>query len=361
MDFGLSSEQQMLRATVDQFLQKNCSMAQIREVANAGLNTRDALTTGFHGLGLSGIMVPEAFDGLGLSLLDAAVVSEALGTAVAPIPFAARAVLAPIAFGLAGSPEQKNHWLPRVARGEARFSVAITELVNRRDGAGIHCFNGRLQGSALFALDSEGANAYIVADQEGRLHIVADDAAGFEKVNLKTIDVTRSVSELRFDSVVAEPFGADDGSAGRWLIAAGRVLLAADSVGAADAMIAKAVAYAGERKQFDRVIGSFQAVKHMCAEMAARQEPCRSLVWYAAHSFDTIPAEAQLMACFAKSHVGEVGRFVARTATEVHGGMGFTDLLGLHYWFKRIGFDRQILGGPEIVRSEAGAMQGWNA
>jgi alkylation response protein AidB-like acyl-CoA dehydrogenase len=72
-----------------------------------------------------------------------------------------------------------------------------------------------------------------------------------------------------------------------------------------------------------------------------------------------VPEEALLMACHAKSHTGEVGRFVARTATEVHGGMGFTDLLGLHYWFKRIGFDRQLLGGPEIVRAEAAALQGW--
>ena len=107
------------------------------------------------------------------------------------------------------------------------------------------------------------------------------------------------------------------------------------------------------------MIGSFQAVKHMCAEMAARHEPCRSLVWYAAHAFDATPDEASLVACHAKSHTGEVHRFVARTSTEVHGGMGFTDLLGLHFWFKRIGFDRQVLGGPEAVRAEAAALQGW--
>jgi alkylation response protein AidB-like acyl-CoA dehydrogenase len=106
----------------------------------------------------------------------------------------------------------------------------------------------------------------------------------------------------------------------------------------------------------------FQAVKHMCAEMAARHEPCRSLVWYAAHAFDAMPAGCiELVACHAKSHTLEVGRFVARTSTEVHGGMGFTDLLGLHYWFKRIGLDRQLLGGPELVRNEAARVQGWIA
>ena len=126
-------------------------------------------------------------------------------------------------------------------------------------------------------------------------------------------------------------------------------------------MINKAVAYAGERMQFGRVIGSFQAVKHMCAEMAAKLEPCRSLVWYAAHALDEGLGDARVAACHAKSHLSEVGRFVARTSTEVHGGMGFTDLLGLHYWFKRIGFDRQILGGPEQVRLEAARLQGWAA
>ena len=93
--------------------------------------------------------------------------------------------------------------------------------------------------------------------------------------------------------------------------------------------------------------------------MAARHEPCRALVWYAAHAFDAVPEEAALVACHAKSHTGEVHRFVARTSTEVHGGMGFTDLLGLHYWFKRIGFDRLVLGGPEKVRSDAAQLQGW--
>jgi alkylation response protein AidB-like acyl-CoA dehydrogenase len=124
-------------------------------------------------------------------------------------------------------------------------------------------------------------------------------------------------------------------------------------------MLEKAVEYAKTRDQFNRPIASFQAVKHMCAEMAAKLEPCRSMVWYAAYAQDQVPEEAALMACLAKSHLSEVGKFVARTSTEVHGGMGFTDLLGLHYWFKRIGANRQLLGGPEKLRAEAAELQGW--
>ena len=104
-------------------------------------------------------------------------------------------------------------------------------------------------------------------------------------------------------------------------------------------------------------IGSFQAVKHMCAQMSAHLEPCYSMVWYAAHCQNNIPEEATLMSCHTKAHVSEVATAVAKTATEVHGSMGFTDLLGLHYWCKRIGLNRQILGGPELVREEAANIQ----
>ncbi|MDO7836831.1 Acyl-CoA dehydrogenase [Sphingomonas sp. OV641] len=359
MDFGLSPEQRMLRDAVDRLLREHCPLDHVREVAEGGHAVSAAVVAALSELGLSGIMVPEEHGGLGLGLLDALVVAEALGAAVAPVPFVARCVLAPLALRLAGTPAQQARWLPRIADGSARFGVGLTEVVNRRDGGGVTAADGTLSGSALFVLDSADADAFVIADQGGQLHLVAGEADGLERLPLSTIDLTRSVGELRLDGVAAEPLGEDDGGTANRLVAAGRVLLAADSVGAGDVMIARAVDYAGEREQFGRVIGSFQAVKHMCAEMAARLEPCRSLVWYAAHAFDAVPDEALLMACHAKSHTGEVGRFVARTATEVHGGMGFTDLLGLHYWFKRIGFDRQLLGGPEIVRAEAAALQGW--
>jgi alkylation response protein AidB-like acyl-CoA dehydrogenase len=151
--------------------------------------------------------------------------------------------------------------------------------------------------------------------------------------------------------------GSTDVAVARGLIDVGRVMLAADTLGAAQNMLEQAVAYAKTREQFDRPIASFQAVKHMCAEMAASLEPCRALVWYAGHALDALPAEAPLTACHAKAHLSEVGKQVAKTATEVHGGMGFTDLVGLHYWFKRIGFNRQMLGGPEAVRAEAARLQ----
>ena len=123
-------------------------------------------------------------------------------------------------------------------------------------------------------------------------------------------------------------------------------------------MLDQALAYAGLREQFGRVVGSFQAVKHLCAEMAAELEPTRTFVWTSGHAFSQDADEAYLLSCQLKAHIAEVGQFVAKTATEVHGGIGFTDLLGLHYWFKRIGMNRQLLGSPEWLRRQAAIHQG---
>ena len=138
---------------------------------------------------------------------------------------------------------------------------------------------------------------------------------------------------------------------------AGRVVLAADTLGAAQHMFDQALAFVKQRSQFNRVIGSFQAVKHQFADMVTMLEPCRAMVWYAAYAQDALPDEARLTALQTKAHLGDVGRDIARMATEAHGGMGFTDLLGLHYWFKRISFNRQMLGSAGTLprRSRAPA------
>jgi len=311
-------------------------------------------------MGAPGILIPEQQGGLGLTLLDAALAAEILGAHVAPTPLLGSAVLAPVALLGAGSPAQQSAWLPKLAAGEALASVAIAEVISgARDGAGVTARDGKLNGQALFVVDGARAEIVIIADTVGGLHLVASDAPGVEWSDLTSIDRTRRLRELRLRDTPAEPLSSGDAAATLVRMRdAGWVMLAADMLGASQLMLERAVTYAGERRQFGRLIGSFQAVKHLCAEMAAELEPCRALVWYAAYAWDAVPAEASLTAAHAKAHLAEVSRFVARTATEVHGGIGMTDLLGLHYWFKRVGVDRQLLGGPERVRHLAAAMQG---
>lgn len=363
MEFGLSEDQRLLQESIGRTLEKVSPLERVRKAADEHAAYAGDVWQALAGLGVAGMLIAEEHGGMGMGLLDAALASEMLGRHVAPAPFVATAIMAPLALAGAGSKAQQAAWLPKLASGIAIAGVAVSErAAGAREGAGVAASGGRLTGTALFALDAAGADIFIVADKTGGLHLVKGDAKGLTRVALTSIDLTRPLGELRFDNVEAEPLNAGDaGAALKRMIDAGRVMLAADTLGAGWAMIEKAVAYAGERKQFGRVIGSFQAVKHMCAEMAAELEPCRSLVWYAAHAFDTMPDEASLMAAHAKALTSETGRFVARTATEVHGGMGFTDLVGLHYWFKRIGLNRQLLGSPERVRHEAAVMQGWAA
>lgn len=361
MEFALSEEQRMLQDTVGRFLADASELDIVRKSAEAHEAYSKAIWSGFAELGVAGILIPEEHGGLGLGMLEAALMSEMTGRHVAPIPFVGTAVMAPLALALGGSDEQKAAWLPRLASGEIVAGVAVTETIGARDGAGVSAQGDVLSGSALFVIDGPGADIFIVADEEGALFLVAASAEGLERIDLTTIDLTRPVSELRFENVTAERLPNSGPAVVKQIIDAGRTMVAADTLGASQMMIEKAVDYAKERKQFGRVIGSFQAVKHLCAEMAAELEPCRSLVWYAAYAQDAIPQEGSLMSCHAKAHLSEVGRFVARTSTEVHGGMGFTDLVGLHYWFKRIGLDRQLLGGPERVREEAARLQGWAA
>jgi alkylation response protein AidB-like acyl-CoA dehydrogenase len=236
--------------------------------------------------------------------------------------------------------------------GEARIGLALAESVGARAGAGVTAQNGRLSGKALAVQDAGMADAFIVATGRDSLWMVDSGAAGLSRTPMTSIDRTRALAELKFDEVEAEPISGDAALVQR-AVDLVRTGLASDTIGACDAMVLQAVEYSKVREQFDRVIGSFQGVKHSLADMVTALEPARALAWYAAHAQTAMPDEAHRVACHAKAHTGEVGRMIARFTTEVFGGMGFTDDLGLHYWFKRIGVDRQLLGSPEQVRAEA--------
>lgn len=310
---------------------------------------------------MSGLVIPEEYGGLGLNMLFATVVSAALGSGTAPVPFAGSYIMAPLAINLAGDDAQKNMWLPKIAGGECVIGVGISEYVGAREDAGIEFSNGKLSGRSLFLIDGKNADGYLLANKSGELFLLDSSNPGIEITELVTVDKTRVSVELVMENVEAEVLpGSNDKTVIEKVLDAGRLMIAADTVGAAQVMLNKSVAYSLERKQFGRLIGSFQAVKHMCAEMAAELEPCHSMIWHAAHCQDNVPEEARLMACQTKAHVSEVGKQVSKTATEVHGGMGFTDELGLHYWFKRIGLNRQLLGSPELIREEAGRLQGFD-
>ncbi len=352
MEFGLSEEQVLLQDSVNRFLVDRAPLDRVRKFAG-DQDRADDIWGGLCELGISALMIAEDKGGVGLSCMEAAIVAEALGFHTTPAPFLGTAVMAPVALMAAN---KREDILRAIAAGEHRVGIAFGEAIAARADAGISWDGKALNGKALFVIDYD-ADSYLVAIPGKKLILVNSNTKGLTGRALETVDRTRKFGELKFDNCAAELI-SEDSDVFQKTLDAGRVMLAADTLGAAQNMLDQAVAYSKQRHQFNRPIGSFQAVKHMCAEMVAGLEPCRSLVWYAAHALDNVPNEATLTACHAKAHLAETGQFVAKTSTEVHGGMGFTDLLGLHYWFKRIGVNRQLLGAPEIVREEAAQAQG---
>ena len=361
MDFGLSDEQKLLVRTVRDFLADSVPIERVRALREAGCpNDRD-LWCGFAELGLAGVLVPESLGGSGLGMLDAALVSEALGHAATPSPFLSTAVIAATALSRVadsrGAPAAEK-MLGDIASGDAVFGAAITELFSVREGAGVRIESGRLHGKSMMALDACTADWILVCTPAGQIAVVSRTAPGVTTTRLAMTDATRCASEVVWEGAEAELVieGADRAIARA--LQAGRVALAADNFGAGESMIERAVAYAQTRQQFGRTIGSFQAVKHMCAEMVAELEPARALIWYAAHAFDALPEESALIAVHALAHTSEIGRDIASVSTQVHGGIGWTDEQNLHFWFKRLGSGRHLLGGPEALRERAAAIQG---
>ena len=357
MDFGLSEDQELLDQTVRRFLEERLPIARVREVVESGDGIDRGAWQALAELGVAGALVPETFGGAGLALLDAAVVATALGHGAAPLPFVGSAVLATLLLRDVADGELQTRWLPALAGGGARMGVAAAERVEARQDAGVAEDADGLSGTALFVLDGQGADAYWVLCGDDA-HFVRAGAPGLGVKPLPTIDRTRWLVELDLRDVVPDASFRGVGAAIDRVLDAGRVVLAADILGSCDRALSLSVDYALARKQFGRPIATFQAVKHMCAEMAAAIEPARSLVWYAAHAWDALPAEAALTATLCKAHLSEVGHDVMRTATQVHGGIGFTDACDLQFWFKREGLSRQLLGGPGWLRAHAAALQG---
>lgn len=363
MEFGLSNDQRLLQEAVSQFLAAEAKLDVIQRAVEGGDDLLAPMRMGLSELGLNALLIPEDEGGLGLGFFEAALVQQMLGRFVVPIDMSGN-VLAALVFRRMRDTAARSAWFRKLATGEAVLGLALSAPPAARCGAsGVQSRGEALHGSVPFAQLPVGATHLLVVDEAGCSWVADIASEGLLITPLETIDRTRSFASLTLEGIVAERIVTEPGGgdlAGE-LLAFIRILIAADTLGAAERMIEAAVQYSLERKQFGVPIASFQAVKHMCAEMAARVEPCKALLWHAAFVAASGMPEGPVMACLAKSHLSDVGRFVARTSTEVHGGMGFTDALGLHLWFKRIGMNRQLFGGPEFLRAEAARMQGWTS
>lgn len=355
MKFDLDEQQRGFQQAATDYLAAECPMT--RALAPHDHGRADlGVWKGLMALGIGGIVVPQEHGGLGLGLLDLAVVAEVVGRYAAPGPFTEHA-LATLAIVLAGSDAQRLRWLPALASGEVLGTVAFAE--------GKGCWlpehwtvsaDGGLLGRKDYVLHGAEAGLAVVGLAGGRLGLVELPSAGTTVTPVACTDGGKQMATLMFDGAECDPLPGD---AARALLDAGLVLLAADAFGGASHCVAASVEYAKLREQFGQPIGMFQAVKHQLADMALMVEPNVGLYWYAAHAFDTDPAAAPLAAALAKSLLCENYPQVARRMIEAHGGIGYTWEFGAHVWLKRALFNQAWMGTPRQHRARAAQLAGW--
>jgi alkylation response protein AidB-like acyl-CoA dehydrogenase len=358
MNFDLSEEQEMLQETVKQYLENECPASRLREIFDGDVGMDEKLWQGMAEMGLAGLHLPEEYGGGGLEVLDLAIVSEAQGYTACPGPFLGHA-LAGLAIAAAGSDEQKQRWLPKLATGDAVGTIALAEEA----GAWLPDQwtlepGDSISGTKNHVLFADQADLLVVGVQGGGLALVEREARGVEIKSLEGADRTRRLHQVTFAETPAEELpGGEDSSP--QLRDTALVLLAADAFGGASRLVEMSVEYAKTREQFGVTIGHFQALKHQLANMAVEVEPMRSLYWYAAHAQDHVPDDAERTAAIAKAHITDRYMQVARDAVEAHGGIGFTWECDVQIWFKRAMFDRAYLGTPAVHRERSAVLAGW--
>ena len=355
MNFDLTPEQLALQDAVDRFCEGELDAGRLLGIVDSEEGFDVALWRGLAGIGVTGILVPEAYGGVGLGMLEAAVVAECLGWHAAPGPFLGH-TLATMAIAEGGSRDQQERWLPALASGELLGTIAFGEADNLWEIDRWALAGGdTVSGGKYNVLYPDQADLVVTGAAGGELMLVTRSRDNQAVTSLPCLDATRRVAHISFDGSAAAPLGV---AAGR-VRDAGLVLLAADAFGGARRCLDMAVNHAMNREQFGRQIGCFQALKHQLADMAVEIEPARGLYWYAAHALDAVPEDAERAAAIAKAHITDRFLDVARRAVEAHGGIGYTWEYPLHIWLKRAIFDRAYLGGPSLHRQRSAQLAGW--
>jgi alkylation response protein AidB-like acyl-CoA dehydrogenase len=330
LNFDFTDDQQAIKRTAKDFLASRYKAEQVRELAESG-SYDDALWSEISELGWPGIFIPEEHGGQDLGVVELVIVMEELGYALAPSPFFSNAA-AGLAILHGGSEEQKQRWLPGIAAGEQRGTVGVVA-----------------NGEAALVPDADSAAVIVLVDGESATLVEAGDA---EIEPRATIDSTRRFASVRAD--VGDPL-AGDFSAG---IDRAETSLAGELVGIAQRAMEMAVEYAKDRKQFDRPIGSYQAVSHRCAQMLLEVESSRSAAYYAGWASDYEPESAALAASMAKAYAADAGWNVTASALQVHGGIGFTWEHDLHFFLKRARTDGYLLGSARQHRERVAELAG---
>jgi alkylation response protein AidB-like acyl-CoA dehydrogenase len=362
VNFAYSEEQEELRRTVRAFLDQKSPETEVRRL----METEDGLDPAVWSqmaeqLGLQGLAIPEEFGGSGFSYVELCIVLEEMGRRLLVAPFFSSVVLAANTLLESGDDAAKKELLPGIASGETFATLALTEDNGRWDEAGITLRATQsggawsLTGAKSFVLDGAIADLILVAartDAGVSIFAVQGDAPGLTRTRLATMDLTRKQAKLEFADTPARLIGAEGAGWGvlETVLDLVNVALVNESVGGAQEVLETAVQYAKDRVQFGRPIGSFQAIKHKCADMLLEVESSKSAAYYAASCAAERTDELPTTACLAKAYVGEAYFHAAAENIQIHGGIGFTWEHSAHLYFKRAKSSELLFGDPAYHR-----------
>ncbi len=342
MNLDFSDEQKQLQDQVRRYLAEHCTREAVRTVLEGPEPYDKALYKGLAELGVLGAAIPEAYGGVGLTSLELCLMAEELGRVVAPVPVASSIYLCAEFLLLAGTEAQKQAWLPKLAAGEAVGTFAMAEGAGRVRKADIRARfdGGKLSGVKTAVPDGGVADVAVVLAQAGggpQLVLVDLAGPGVARHDQQSIDPTRNYAKLTFEKASAEPLGAagDGWALAERVMDRAAILMAFEQVGGADRALEMARDYALERMAFGRQIGSFQAIKHMLADMYVSATLARSNCYYAAWALSTEAAELAVSAATARVSATQAFQHCAKNNIQVHGGMGFTWAFDCHLYYRR--------------------------
>ena len=378
MEFAFSQDQDELRRAARRFLEVASSEERVRAVMETEQGYDSATWQQLsEELAWTALTIPEEYGGLGMSYLDLHPLMEEMGRALLCSPFFSTICLGANALLLGGNGVQKERHLPGIAAGETTATLAYAEKNGQLDAAGIEATCSRtaagyiLRGTKSYVLDGHTADLLIVAarteNSEGAegvsLFLVPGDADGVKRAWLPTMDQTRRLASVELNDVLVPP-DALVGEEGRgWALCErtldlARIALAAEQVGAAEMCLDMSVEYAKVRKQFGRPIGSFQAIKHKCADMLMMVESARSAAFYASALAGQGERDLEEAASSAKAFCSDAFFHCAAENIQIHGGIGFTWEHAAHMYFKRAKAAEVLFGAPSFHRERVAKRMG---
>jgi len=360
MNFDFSDDQKFLRDEARKFLEAQCTMAQVREVLDDDSKSHnDGVWKKIVDMGWLGAAIPEEYGGLGLGMLELCVIAEELGRTLAPVPFGSSAYFFAEALKLAGSEEQKQALLPKVADGSVIGCIAVSEGPGETAAGNIatRLKEGSITGKKIPVTDGDIATHAIVLVKDGSsasLVIVDLNQSGVTRKSIKTLEPTRSHAVISFDGASADLLG--EAGNGMPLLDQindrAAVLLAFEQLGGASRCLEMANAYAKERQAFGRAIGGNQAIKHKLADMYVKNEVARSNAYYGAWALSSDAAELPEAAAAARVAASEAFWYASKENIQTHGGMGFTWEVDCHLFYRRAKLLAVQAGSPAVWKEK---------